>query len=192
MVFTIWLAMTNTPKIYVASLCDYNNSILHGEWIECDSLSQVEAKIEDMLAESPSAKKYGEMAEDWAIHDTEGFEGISIGQHESIEKICELAEKIAEYGEAFACYINAFGDDDVEEHYGDFEDRYQGCYESKEAFADEWFENCGVVDAVKNISVVGVSLDNYLDSDALVRDMEASGSFRFERLNGKVYVFTTN
>jgi antirestriction protein len=62
------------PAIYVASLNDYNSGILHGAWIDATlPREQIEREIADVLATSPTALLTGEPAEEWAIHDHEGF-----------------------------------------------------------------------------------------------------------------------
>ena len=58
-----------SPRIYVASLADYNEGRLYGAWIDAaqdpDDLGKA---VEQMLAAAPSP-----CAEEWAIHDYEGF-----------------------------------------------------------------------------------------------------------------------
>jgi antirestriction protein len=60
---------TTELRIYVACLAAYNNGHLHGQWIDAtqdsDSLHEEVRKI---LAASPIKN-----AEEWAIHDNEGF-----------------------------------------------------------------------------------------------------------------------
>ncbi len=68
--------MTNvsdsTPRIYIACLAAYNNGHLHGAWIDADQdADQIRDAIAAMLARSPV-----EDAEEYAIHDYEGFEGV--------------------------------------------------------------------------------------------------------------------
>ena len=70
--------MTNlsdsNPRIYVACLAAYNNGYLHGAWIEADQdADEIRDEIAAMLARSPI-----EHAEEYAIHDYEGFEGVTI------------------------------------------------------------------------------------------------------------------
>lgn len=49
--------MTDTPRIYVASLSDYNAGRLHGEWIDAtQELDDIWAEIHAMLAKSPEAR----------------------------------------------------------------------------------------------------------------------------------------
>ena len=53
------------PRIYVASLSDYNNGILHGTWIDADPDPDVmQDSIDQMLVRSPTARRYDEPAEE--------------------------------------------------------------------------------------------------------------------------------
>jgi len=53
-----------TPRIYVASLADYNAGRLHGRWIDADRPAEaIREQIAQMLAESKAP-----VAEEWAIH----------------------------------------------------------------------------------------------------------------------------
>jgi antirestriction protein len=92
-------------RIYVASLADYNGGILHGAWINANQDPEsIKAEVAAMLAESHEPG-----AEEWAIHDYEGFKGLRLGEWESFEKVAELAEAIDEHGEAFALYAANVG-----------------------------------------------------------------------------------
>jgi antirestriction protein len=65
-----------TAKVYVACLAAYNNGILHGSWIDANQEAQaIHDAIKDMLASSPIAN-----AEEWAIHDYEGFCGLRLSE----------------------------------------------------------------------------------------------------------------
>ena len=49
------------PRIYVASLTDYNAGNLHGRWIDLDATTTEDDLLEQtraMLAESPEAKAF--------------------------------------------------------------------------------------------------------------------------------------
>jgi len=75
----------------VASLADYNAGRLHGVWIEATQPpSRIWAEIREMLARSPEP-----MAEEWAIHDFEGFAGLRLDEHEAIEDVAALARRVA-------------------------------------------------------------------------------------------------
>ena len=79
------------PRIYVACLAAYNNGKLHGEWIDADmDADMIEDAVQEMLAKSPIPT-----AEEWAIHDHDGFGGIKIGEYESFERVAKLADFFA-------------------------------------------------------------------------------------------------
>ena len=67
-------------RIYVASLSDYNAGRLHGAWIDAaQEPEQIEAEIAWMLKQSPEP-----IAEEWAIHDHEGFGGVRLSEYEQV------------------------------------------------------------------------------------------------------------
>jgi antirestriction protein len=81
-----------SPRIYVASLTDYNNGLLHGEWVDAAQPAYaIQSEVEAMLAASPTAKRYGETAEEWAIHDYDEFDGIELSEWDSFERVSALA-----------------------------------------------------------------------------------------------------
>src|SRR5581483_3902347 len=64
------------PRIYVASLADYNAGRLHGVWIDAaQEPDDLQLHINAMLARSTEP-----IAEEWAIHDFEGFNGLHLGE----------------------------------------------------------------------------------------------------------------
>ena len=69
---TITPSRRTLPRIYVACLSSYNAGRLHGRWIDCDQTAEeIREEIRLMLEESPEP-----WAEEWAIHDYEGFGGL--------------------------------------------------------------------------------------------------------------------
>ncbi len=73
----------HTPSIYVACLAAYNSGFLHGKWISADrTFSAIYDEIQDMLRESPI-----EDAEEFAIHDYEGFGNTRFGEYEDLETV---------------------------------------------------------------------------------------------------------
>jgi antirestriction protein len=62
------------PRIYVASLSDYNNGRLEGKWFDFDDYSDASElmdAITDMLDEITKKYNDGEEREEWAVHDYE-------------------------------------------------------------------------------------------------------------------------
>ncbi|OEV13216.1 antirestriction protein ArdA [Streptomyces nanshensis] len=95
-----------TPRIYVASLTDYNNSLLHGRWIDVDQTpDDINQEIAEMLALSPTARKFGEKAEEFAIHDFDNFPGVELSEYESIDRVCAVAEILKEYPAAVVSHM---------------------------------------------------------------------------------------
>ena len=166
-----------TLSIYVASLSDYNNGILHGCWIDCTQGSNhVWEEINAMLLESPTARKYGEKAEEWAIHDFD-FEGVQLGESENIDELCELAEAIEEHGEAFAVYAESTGDWSS----SNFEDAYCGTYRSELEYAEEIADECLLFEVPENIRF-------YFDYEKFARDLFMSDYFS-EDVSGGMAIF---
>ncbi|MCC2603641.1 antirestriction protein ArdA [Sphingopyxis yananensis] len=90
--------MTNlsgsNPRIYVACLAAYNNGYLYGAWIDADqNADEIREEIAAMLGRSPI-----EHAEEYAIHDYEGFEGVTISEYAGIDTLARLGAFIAEHG----------------------------------------------------------------------------------------------
>jgi len=86
-------ARADRPRIYVACLAAYNSSCLHGRWIDATTPDEIWEQVRAMLADSPEPD-----AEEWAIHDYEGFEGANLFEYASFETVCELADFIEEHG----------------------------------------------------------------------------------------------
>lgn len=137
------------PRIYVASLTDYNAGILHGAWVEASLPTEdMQASVDQMLADSPTARRYGEPAEEWAIHDYEGFgPHAHIAEYESLATVGALARGIAKYDEAFVAWWS-HDPPGAEGSEGDldrrFEESYQGEYSSLEAYGEQTLDEMGL------------------------------------------------
>lgn len=179
--------MTTTPRIYVASLADYNNGIPHGTWIELDGgkgAEEVQEEVNEMLAASLCG-----MAEEWAIHDYEGFHGIKIGEFEAFDTVVALAEMLEEHGEAFAAWYDNGGTDGLEadEWEGAFNEAFEGAYDSLEDWAESFLNDTG------DLYEVSEHLRNYIDFAAYARDAQMGGDiWTHEAGYRRVFVFRTN
>ena len=163
------------PSIYVASLSDYNAGRLHGAWIDADqSAEDLQAAISEMLAASPEPG-----AEEWAIHDFEGFGALRLGEYENIEHVAALARGIAEHGPAFAAFANFVGLD-ADELFESFEDCYLGPWESTTDVRRGLARRCRLEHMLDE--AIPSSLRPYVqvNVEALARDMEIEGSIHAE------------
>jgi antirestriction protein len=163
---------TTGPRIYVASLADYNNGTLHGEWIDADQdADAIGDAIRAMLARSPLAGSIYGPAEEYAIHDYEGFGGIRLGEWEPVELVSALAEAIAEHGDAFvAWYLDGSAEGvDAGDLARTFQDLYRGEWDNLGEYAAELYADC--------YGEVPAELAGYVDWQTKGRDLWWDGAF---------------
>lgn len=172
------------PRIYAASLSDYNAGRLVGAWldaaVEADELA---AGVQAMLAASPTPG-----AEEWAIHDYEGFGPLRLDEYESLETVASVARGIAEHGPAFAHFAALVGTSDSDE-LARFDDAYLGHAESLTAYAEELLDELGYRSQIE--AAVPEHLQPYIrfDIEGFARDLELSGDITTSDGDGGVYVF---
>lgn len=127
------MTQDQTPRIYCACLSAYNNGKLYGRWIDCDQdADDIWIEINEMLAASPEPD-----AEEWAVHDFEGWHGLTISEYPDVEEICTWAELIVEHGAAIAKFIGWAKDVGITADADEFQARYCGHWESSQKFALE-------------------------------------------------------
>jgi antirestriction protein len=181
------------PRIYVASLSDYNAGILHGSWLRADTEpEELWSGINEMLAASPTTKRYGEVAEEWAIHDYEGFSSfVQLGEYESIERVAALARGLVAHGDAFAAWWSMDGRDETgdEELESAFEEHYLGEYSSIQDYGQQMLDDMGI--EVDELPGVPEGLRPYVrvDVEAWTRDLQIGGDVYSVESKGGVYVF---
>lgn len=161
-------------RIYVACLASYNNGILHGQWIDANQgEDHIRDCIKAMLADSPI-----EGAEEYAIHDYEGFEGVYLSEYAGITQVAELAEFIEEHGAIAGKLIAYFGD--LDEAREALEERYCGAYESVADFAQEITEQT---------TEIPTNLQYYIDWERMGRDLAISDILAIETGFSEVHIF---
>lgn len=170
------------PRVYVASLSDHNDGRLHGTWIDAtQEVDEVNAEVQAMLSRSPMP-----LAEEYAIHDYEGFGPLRLSEYESIESVVRVAQGIAEHGEAFAHWADYIGltVDDLER----FEECYQGTWPSARDYVESLVEDLGIEEALDRAEL---PFREYIrvNIDALTRDLQIENHFS-EGPDG-VHVFST-
>lgn len=171
-------APDSNPRIYVACLAAYNNGYLHGAWIDADQdAAEIRDEISAMLARSPMKD-----AEEYAIHDYEGFEGVTIREYASIESVARMGAFIAEHGALGAGLLEQFVGD-IDQAETALQDCYHGQFASFADFMEEvTTESVTIPDAVRY----------YVDWEAMARDAEMSGEFfTIETAHDEVHVFSS-
>ncbi len=167
----------DTPRIYVACLAAYNNGHLHGSWIGVEDEDSIHEAVRAILKSSPIPD-----AEEYAIHDYENFDGVTINEYDSFARVVEIAE--------FLENCSGFGGKLLENYGGDIEDaesaleRYNGEYESLADFAEELTEST---------TQIPENLKYYIDYKSMARDMEMNGDvFTIETGYKEIHVFWNN
>src|SRR5579884_2064992 len=76
-----------TPRIYVASLTDYNAGRLYGAWLDAaQDADELHDAVARMLHASPEP-----VAEEYAIHDYEGFGPLRLDEFTDLDTVSRLA-----------------------------------------------------------------------------------------------------
>ena len=173
-----------SPKVWIASLSDYNAGHLHGAWVDADQgADDIWEGINGVLRTSQVPG-----AEEWAIFDFEGFGPLRLSEYETVERISRLGRGIGEHGVAFVVFASFLGDDD--QLLDQFEDCYIGQWESAVAYVEEFLEDVGL-DRILDEAVPEPYRDYVrFDTEALVRDMECEGSLlAVDDSEGGVFLF---
>lgn len=152
---------TTHPRIYVACLAAYNNGYLHGAWIDAaQELDAILDAVRAMLETSPV-----EAAEEWAIHDYEGYGGVRLEEYTGLDRANELALFIVDYGNLGAALLDHYSGDLAEAREA-MADRYLGAYASLADYMEELTEET---------TKIPPALLHYIDYNAMARDAELNG-----------------
>jgi antirestriction protein len=165
------------PRIYVACLAAYNSGVLHGAWIEVEDEDAVWAAIRAMLKASPEP-----FAEEFAIHDYEGFGGVEVAEYASIGRVVEIAAFLRARGRLGALVLEEVGGD-LEAASAALDDQYRGVFAS---LADCFQE------LTEETTAIPETLRLYIDYEAMARDARLNGEvFTVETAPDAVHVFWT-
>ena len=175
-----------TPKIYVASLSDYNDGRLFGRWLNADQTAdELYEAVKSMLDASPMPN-----AEEWGIFDYEGFGPLRIDEYEDFRTVSMLANGITEHGEAFAHWVDLTSERD-ENAVTNFQSSYLGCFESLGAYAESLLEDLGYLDMIQPPLPEFLQPYVSIDIESLARDIELSGDVMTAEGSEGVYVFNS-
>ena len=164
------------PRIYVACLAAYNNGWLHGAWIDVeDDADAVRDAINAMLKASPVSA-----AEEYAIHDHEGFGGVEIAEYAGVDKVVRIASFLRQRGSLGALVLEHFCGD-LDAAAGALDEDYHGVFET---LADCYQE------MTEETLIIPEALRLYIDWEAMGRDARLNGEvFTVETAHDEVHVF---
>ena len=153
------------PRIYAACLASYNAGRLYGRWIDAADADTMREEIADMLAKSPTPG-----AEEYAIHDYDGFGARFSSEHPDLDNLAEFAALLEEYdAEIVEAAFNCVGNR-TPEAIRDTLENYIGELNSDEEVGEYLIEN-GLF-----ASDCPEELKPYLDADRIGRDFTVGGS----------------
>ena len=164
------------PRIYIADLAAYNNGILHGAWVDAtQELDDIQDQINAILKASPI-----ENAEEYAIHDYEGFESVGVSEYQGISEVQEIALFLEEYGALGAELFNHYSN--LEEAQKAIDEAYYGCYGSAADYVQQLTEETNNVPE---------HLKYYIDYERMAEDWRMSGDiFTIETSSDEVHIFS--
>ncbi len=118
-------------------------------------MNDIQDQINDMLKDSPEQD-----AEEYAIHDYEGFGGYGLGEYEGIESVHEIACFLEEHSEIGGELLSHFGGS-LDDATKAAEESYTGSYTSLADYAQELTEQT---------SEVPKHLEFYIDYEKIGRE----------------------
>jgi antirestriction protein len=170
------------PRVYIASLSDYNAGRLFGMWADATlDADTLQAAINFMLRRS-----HEDVAEEIAIHDFEGFGDYRVGEYDSLATVSKIAQGIAEYGPAYGAWAGVVGTE--EEQLDHFNDCFRGEYDSFKDYIDELIDE---LEYERVLEQLPEDIRYYVifDTEAMARDWEAD--YRVVEHGNRVFVFDT-
>lgn len=177
-----------SPAIYVASLADYNNGVLHGKWIDAAREPEaIQADINDILDSSREPD-----AEEWAIHDYEQFGRWRVNEYDSIDQVSRIARGIAEHGYAYAAWADVFDGDQASFDTDGFREAYLGHYDSVTEYVEQLADDLGYTHELDKLPE-HLRAYTHIDYSAIARDMQLSGDIAtVDDPTGGVWIFRTD
>ena len=178
-------------RIYAACLASYNNGVLHGAWIDCGGLSGDDLREEitrrvlltsrfpNVTVEHPETGEQVPSAEEWAIHDHEGFGGL-VGEYTSLDTIAEVAEALEDDSDGYKLIALRYLVENNGYSLGSAIDKIDDVFVSDQSMRDwayDRFDECheGGVDALPEM------IRHAIDWDEVARQSEIAGEIcRFD------------
>lgn len=122
-------------------------------------------------------------AEEYAIHDYDGFGELStqLGEYPDLETVAMHARMIDQHGDAWFAYCD--WQDTAYQSEDDFEEKFQGEYDSPADYAEQLIEDCYDLRDVPDI------IKYHIDYDCIANDMRLGGDNYFAQRGGVTYVF---
>lgn len=171
------------PRIYVASLADYDAGLQHGSWVDAaQEPDALEVAIRRIVETSPRR------VEEWGVFDFTGFYGVDVGEWTDLEWVSHIARGIEEHGEAFARWAQVAGTD--LESLSRFESAYHGSWPSLEEYVEHVLADLDIEGQLDRAVPDSLRPYVHIDTAKLGRDWALSGALMTrDASDGNVFVF---
>ena len=147
----------DTPKIYVGTYAKYNDGSIDGKWITLSDYNTYEEFV-DACRELHADEEDPEfMVQDYENFPERWYHEGGLPTREEFNKINDYYLMDDNLKRPFEVYVDYTGNDSTE----DFEEAYEGQFDSPEDFGYYCVENFGIPD----------SAENYIDYEAYGRDL---------------------
>lgn len=179
-------------RVYIASLADYNNGHLRGEWFDLDDYDTKDELLEAVAwmlkgYDEKYGCDFGQKREEWAAHDSEDLPDSFYS--ESMDFAAAIAYSKAVRGmkertrEAYDAFI-AYGNDPE-----NFDDRYRGYYGGDSSYDDDktaaTYAEEQLYECISEADIPA-SVRNYIDFVSMGRDYVLGGDIWIE--SGHVFL----
>ena len=164
-------------KIYITNLGKYNEGKLIGKWLELPASDEEIEKTLEAIGISDEPDENGVYYEEYFITDYETeFDGVKVGEYDSIDDLNELAEILDDLDENEKEIVSAImGEGYSLDNAIDKKDDvmiFYNCSNMTEV-AEQYAEEVGLLDSIPE------NLRYYFDFEAFGRDMSFEGHFVF-------------
>ena len=167
------MSKDDSPKVYIADLLEYNNGRLVGKWFDLTDYSdgaELMQDIQQMLDEQTKKDKFGDVHEEYAVHDYENFPSEFYSEYmgeADFDKLISLINEAEDSDLPFDVIVKAMADLGRDE-LSEVKEAYFGSVSPSMGnewrdFAYEYVENVG--------GIIGVSnADYYFDYESFGSD----------------------
>jgi antirestriction protein len=168
--------MNAQSRIYVGTYAKYNSGSIKGAWLDLEDYTD-----KDGFLEACQALHSDEAVPELMFQDWEGIPAGMVTECHIDEALWDWLELDQDDRDMVAAYHD--GIDQTEQDVESIRDRFQGCHDSRLAWAEDYIESTGMLEGLPVVA------RNYFDYESFARDAfmgDVSGC----RHGGQLYVFS--
>jgi antirestriction protein len=169
--------MTDAPRVWCGTYAKYSEGNLEGNWFDLEDYAD-----EDELY-AAFQEFHGPGEHEFMLCDFEGFPRAYCGESRLDPALWDWLELDEDDRELLAVYKdNVYQDGDIDKA----RDAYMGKFDSEEAWAEDYWEQSGLLETIPE------NLRYYVDYKSYARDCRLGGDVSFVEHDGEVWVFSNS